>query len=100
MRDDFGEADFAEAADVRTAAEFDGEAVVAHADHAHDVAVFFAKECHRAFFLRGVAAHLFDDDGCVAKDLRVHHRFYLRDFCSAKRLVVREVEAGAALINE
>ena len=100
MRDDFGEADFAEAADVRTAAEFDGEAVVAHADHAHDVAVFFAKECHRAFFLRGVAAHLFDDDWCVAEDLRVHHCFYLCDVCGAERLVVREVEAGAALIDE
>ena len=85
---------------MRTAAEFDGEAVVAHADHAHDVAVFFAKECHRAFFLRGVAAHLFDDDRRIAEYLRVHHCFYLRDVCGAERLVVREVKAGAALINE
>ena len=64
-------------------------------EHQVAVAVY-----HRAFFLRGVAAHLFDDDRRIAEDLRVHHCFYLCDIFGAERLVVREVKAGAALINE
>ena len=100
MRDDFGDADFTQAGDVGTAAEFDGETVFAHADDAHHVAVFFAEKCHRAFFLRVVTAHLFDGHRGVAQDLRIHHGFDAGDFVSTERFVVREVEAGAAFVHQ
>ena len=89
---DFEEADVASAGNVGAAAQFGG--VVAHRNHAHEVAVFFAKQHHGAGFLRVFQAHGFDAHGYVLHDGVVDAAFDFGDFGGADALRVGDVEAG------
>ena len=88
---DFEEADVAGACNVCAAAQFGG--VVAHRNHAHEVAVFFAKQHHGAGFLCVFDGHGFYAHGYVFHNGVVDAAFYFGDFFGSNRLRVGDVKA-------
>jgi hypothetical protein len=81
------------ARDVRAAAQLGGR--IAHAQHAHALAVLFAEQRHRAEVERFLHAHVAHFGHVVVADLRVDHAFDRREFLRRHRLEVREVETQA-----
>ena len=98
FRHDLEQADVAGALHMGAAAQFGGE--VAHGQHAHFIAVFFAEQHHRAGFLRGFHAHHFGLDRQIVADHAVDHALQLGDLFCADRFAVGEVEAGALRIHQ
>ena len=75
------------------AAQFSGE--LAHAQHAHAFAVFFAEQRHGAEIQRLLHAHVVHFGFGIAADLGVHQVFDGPQLFGADRLEVREIETGA-----
>ncbi len=88
---DLEQADVAGARHVRAAAQFGG--VIAHLQHAHAFAVFFAEQRHRAEIQRFLHAHVVHFNRVVGAHLRIDLALDHRQFGGAHRLEVREVEA-------
>ena len=80
-------------ADVRSAAEFFGEA--AHGNHSHLAAVLLAEEGHCSALLRLVDAHDLGADLKVVRDLLVDDLLDSADLLSGHGFAVGEVEAGS-----
>ena len=90
---DLEQADVARAGDVRAAAKL-GRGL-AHAQHAHALAVLLAEQGHRAEVERFLHVHVVDFGRMVAADLGIDLALDQRQFVGADRLEVREVEAQA-----
>ena len=73
---------------------------IAHAEHAHLVAVLLAEERHRAGLDRLVVLHDARAHVVVPADLAVDERLHLADLALGHRLVVREVEARLVGVDE
>ena len=80
-----------------TAAEF--YAVVPHADHPNDVAVFLTEQGHRAHILRFLNRHLLHLNRQEFVDVSVYDIFYLSNFFTGHCLEVVEVESQVVLIH-
>ena len=74
-------------------------AVVSHADHPNDVAVFLTEQGHRAHILRLLNRHLLHLDWQEFVDVSVYDIFYLSNFSIGHCLEVVEVESQVVLIH-
>ena len=82
---------------VCTATEFFG---LADGEYAHFVAVFFAKQHHRAAVFGVVNGHELRAGGTVTEDLLVNPLFDLGDFVRGYGGVMREVKTGFVCIDQ
>ena len=81
-------------------------AVAAHINHAHDIAVFLAKERHCALLSCRINAHFLRNNGIACEDSFIDQSFHLFDFIRCHSGEMGEVETqsvcadiGAGLLN-
>ena len=97
LADNLEQTNVAGATDVRAAAKFFRRADF---EHAHFIAVLFAKQHHGARFLRRLQRHYLGTGRLIAQDLGVYECLYVGDFRAGHRRIVGKVKSRLVGINQ